>query len=72
MTPPAEAPRETHEHCWHQWGPASGSISSTGTTAKGTKRCCHCGAIEQYEYSTSWSEPPKHGPYYLKIESHPR
>lgn len=70
--PPAPTPSATTcNHCWHQWGSASGGVSSEGSWSKGTNRCCHCGAFDHYEFTTKAAPPPAHGPYYLDIVRFP-
>lgn len=52
-----------HRHCWHQWGPSSGSINGDGSGhQRGANRCCHCGEIERYDFQTGASKPTPHGP----------
>ncbi len=70
MTADSSRDREaTCEHCWHQWGTASGGIGGDESWERGTKRCCHCGESKTYELH--WhSAAKKHGPYYAEIRAH--
>lgn len=54
-------------HCWHDYGPQSGGVSSTEVTRRGTRRCCHCGATVGYDERIELVPPPQHGPYYRDI-----
>lgn len=55
-------------HCWHNYGLQSGGASARRVWSSGSLRCCHCGEIERYDYSTDVDPPAQHGPYYPDIE----
>ena len=52
-----------HKHCWHQTNRHEGTVGVTVT-----RKCCHCGVIEQETYppfkNKSYTFAPNvHGPF---------
>lgn len=72
LAAPAPEAATPCDHCWHQYGAASGTITMTGGSHRATERCCFCGETKQVNLTWEHAKPRGHGPYFHEIEAFPK